>query len=67
MSVRIGKVRYKNGTQLTILPPSHNNVHRVDLGWGEVVVRFYENHTMTKADIVYACRSAIDETMYGSK
>lgn len=55
---RIGKVRFKNGTELRVFPAERSNVSRVDLGWGEVVFRAYDADKLVARDLTYMCDAA---------
>lgn len=43
---RIGKVKYKSGAELTVLPKSTHNVSNIRLGWGEVSARCFDGKPM---------------------
>ncbi len=52
MTVRIGKVKYKNGTELTILPPSKRKTWDVPLGnWGNVRCEIFEDDEQKTPEI----------------
>jgi len=50
MTCRIGKVKFKKGTELTILPPSQRKVMDIPLGqWGNVRCEiFHDTEIKTK-------------------
>ncbi len=67
MSCRISKVRYKNGTELTILPPSTNNIRVFDIGWGSVTFRLYDDSNITNETMVYMMEAIKDTIIRGEE
>lgn len=55
---RIGKIKFKSGGEIKVLPQSRNNYNRICLGWGEVVFRAYDNKKLTTSDIHYMADAA---------
>ena len=55
---RIGKVTFKNGTTLHVFPFERRNLTHIDLGWGEVRLRCYDDKRMTLSDIHYMLDAA---------
>jgi hypothetical protein len=64
---RIRNVRFKSGGSLTLFPNTGTSC-RVDIGWGEVFFRVYdENHRpLTVSDISYMADRAKEEVAYES-
>ena len=56
--LRIRSVKFKNGGEIRVLPAYHCNFKRIDLGWGEVVCRDYDNKSMSRADVNYILEAA---------
>lgn len=62
---RIGKIKFKSGGEVKILPTSNHNYTRIDLGWGEVVCRLYDDKPISAADLHYMLDAAKDINMNG--
>lgn len=52
-SSRIGKVKFKSGGELTLLHYTHKPYVHIDLKYGEVIIRNYDNRHMTQAEAYY--------------
>lgn len=55
---KIGKITFKNGTTLQVFPHERKNINRVDLGWGEVTFRSFDDKKLTIADMYYMADAA---------
>lgn len=64
---KIGKVTFKNGTTLQVFPYERRNIAHIDLGWGEVRLRSYDDKHMTLSDINYMLDAAKQINMMGKK
>lgn len=62
---RIGKVKYKNGTELTVLPPSYYNFRTIKLSWGEITFRLFDNNEITNGDVAYMADAVKHIVMFG--
>lgn len=56
--LRIRSIKFKNGGEIRLLPIENSNFLRVDLGWGEVVFRCYDNEKIARRDALYMCEAA---------
>lgn len=61
---RIGKVTFKSGSTLHVLPPAQDVAHTIEVEGGSVTFRMYGEQNMTAADVVYMCEQAKEEIMY---
>lgn len=62
---RIGKVKFKSGGEINVLPTNNANFNRVCFGWGEVTLRSYDNKKNTIADQCYMLDAAKHVIMAG--
>lgn len=68
MACRISKVKYKSGTELTILPPSNISYKQIDLGWGKVSIEYYdrdEPKDMERKTALYILEAAKSKLVNG--
>lgn len=64
MGARIGKVKFKSGGEIKILPQSNSNYVRISIGWGEIVVRCYDGEPITNETLLFMLEAAKHEVLY---
>lgn len=64
---RIGKIKMKNGgAEIRVLPSSQEKIMRIDLGWGEVIIREYgRDRLLTGRDALWMIEAARNILIWG--